>query len=169
MVFLDYLTQWVEAFATPDQFTEMIVFWRVRYSAPMEHQNVFCQTVIQMSWACARCKHLSIKKMNTFRYHAQINGLLEKFNSNLIGMISKVTQSSHRDWDRHLPYLLFAYCATVHESTRESPFFLLYGRDPCLPLGAVMNRPTSPYMVDSLQSWACYQFVACLRLSMRKY
>ena len=38
------------------------------------------------------------------------------------------------DWDVRLPYVLFAYRATVHASTAESPFFLLYGRDPRLPV-----------------------------------
>ena len=38
-----------------------------------------------------------------------------------------------RDWDKHIPYVLFAYRASQQESTQESPFFLLHGRDPRLP------------------------------------
>ena len=34
------------------------------------------------------------------------------------------------------------------ESTKESLFFLLYGRDPCIPSESVLNQPSSPYMVD---------------------
>ena len=40
--------------------------------------------------------------------------------------------------DRHLPYVLFAYRASEQQSTLESPFFLLYGRDPRLPTKAAL-------------------------------
>jgi len=34
--------------------------------------------------------------------------------------------------NRHLPFILFANRASVQESVRESPFYLLYGLDPRL-------------------------------------
>lgn len=37
------------------------------------------------------------------------------------------------DWDEKLPFVLYAYRVSVQESTKDSPFFLLYGRDPRLP------------------------------------
>ena len=75
------------------------------------------------------CKQLQIKKVNTSEYHPQTNGLLEKMNSTLIAMVSKVADSSGRDWDQHLLFLLFAYHAAIHDSTKETPFYLLYSRD----------------------------------------
>ena len=118
VVFQDYLTKWVEAFATPNQTAETIAHLLVneifcRHGAP-EHllsdrgANFLSELVQDV------CKLLSIKKINTSGYHPQTDGLVEKFNSTLINMISKVAQSSGRDWDRHLPYLLFAYRASVH-------------------------------------------------------
>ena len=62
-------------------------------------------------------------------------------------MIAKCCEKS-KDWDKQLPYLLFAYRANVQDSTRESPFFLLYGRDPRMPSDSALNSPTTPYMVD---------------------
>ena len=94
------------------------------------------------------CKLLEIKKVNTSGYHPQTDGLVETFNSTLIGMVAKVAEQSGKDWDRHLPFLLFAYRASVQESTKESPFFLLYGRDPRIPSELVLNQPSSPYLVD---------------------
>ena len=56
--------------------------------------------------------------------------------------------SMNRDWDDHLPYLLFAYRVSIHEPTRESPFFLVYGRDARIPTDTVLTHQRSPYAVD---------------------
>ena len=54
--------------------------------------------------------------------------------------------SKHRsDWDRFIPFTLFAYRTAIQESTKETPFYLIYGRDPCLPLDAVLSAPISKY------------------------
>ena len=37
------------------------------------------------------------------------------------------------DWEEWLPALMFSYNTQVHKSTLESPFFLTYLHDPCLP------------------------------------
>ncbi len=63
-------------------------------------------------------------------------------------MISKCCEVWQQDWDEHLPYLLFAYRSSVQESTRESPFCLLYGRDPRFPTETVLSKLESPYQVD---------------------
>ena len=38
----------------------------------------------------------------------------------LSAMLSKVAETG-KDWDRHLPFVLFAYRNSVQESTKESP------------------------------------------------
>ena len=70
-------------------------------------------------------------------------------NRTVIAMLSIVVETSGRNWDKHLLYILFAYHAAVHDSTRESPFYMLYGRDPCLPDASVLSQIPSPYLVDS--------------------
>ena len=54
-------------------------------------------------------------------------------------MLAKTTEKGGKDWDRRLPYVLFSYHASQQESTLESPFFLLYGRDPRLPTQAALT------------------------------
>ena len=63
-------------------------------------------------------------------------------------MLSKCAEKNGKDWDKQLPYVLFAYRASVQESTKESPFYLLYGRDPRLPSECALTVPTTPYMID---------------------
>ena len=92
------------------------------------------------------CQILKIKKVNTSGYHPQTDGLVEKFNSTLTNMLAKSAEKNS-NWDTHLPFLLFAYRATVQESVRESPFYLLYGRDPRLPTED-LQKNTPNYAVD---------------------
>ena len=73
---------------------------------------------------------------------------MEKFNSTLINIITKSCDIRERDWDDHLPFLLFAYQASAQDSTKESPFFLLYGRDSRVPTETVILFTHSPYAVD---------------------
>lgn len=61
--------------------------------------------------------------------------LVEKFNSTLQSMIAKSTDPNGMEW---LPLLLFAYWFVVQDSTKESPFFLVYGHDPRLPTGILV-------------------------------
>ena len=152
VVFMDYLTKWPEAFATPDQKAETIAKLFVeeivcRHGIPEEllsdRGTNFLSSLIQEV-----CKLLGVKKLNTSGYHPQNDGLVEKFNSTLIRMITKSCDVRNRDWDVHLPYLLFAYRVAVQESTHESPFFLLYGRDARIPTDSVLAYSRSPYAVD---------------------
>ena len=56
-------------------------------------------------------------------------------------MLAKTVASGGKNWDDCLPYVLFAYRASPQESTGESPFFLLYGRDPQLPADEILCPP----------------------------
>ena len=65
-------------------------------------------------------------------------------------MLSKSVRKYGRDWDQHLPYLLFAYRVAVQESTQMSPFYLLYGREPRVPTETALTQPRTVYQVDLL-------------------
>ena len=94
------------------------------------------------------CSLTGMKKINTSRYHPQTDGLVEKFNSTIQSMIAKSSDGNVMEWDKQLPFLLFAYRSVVQESTKESPFFLLYGRDPRLPTGTLLEQSRTTYLVD---------------------
>ena len=55
------------------------------------------------------CKLLGIHKLNTTAYHPQTDGLVERFNHTLTPMLSKTMEKNGKNWDRQLPYVLFAY------------------------------------------------------------
>ena len=72
-------------------------------------------------------KLMDIKHKFTPPYHAQSNGLVERFNGTLKAMLRKLSAERPQDWDRHLPALLFAYRDAPQASTGYSPFELIYG------------------------------------------
>ena len=70
-------------------------------------------------------------------YHPQTDGLVETFNATMINMIAR-NVSDGTDWDTYLPYVLFAYCSSLQETT----FFLLCGGVSSIEL-RVLKHPTA--------------------------
>ena len=62
-------------------------------------------------------------------YHPQPN-LTERSNETLKTMISTFVKADHRTWDVHLAEFAFALNTMMHESTKFSPAFLNFGRNP---------------------------------------
>ena len=77
---------------------------------------------------------LHVKPIRTTPYHPQTDGLVERFNQTLKLMLRKTTAKEGKDWDRLLPFLLFAYREVPQASTGFSPFELLYGHQVRGPL-----------------------------------
>ena len=71
---------------------------------------------------------LHVHAIRTSPYHPQTDGLVERFNQTLKSMLKKSATKEGKDWDKMLPYLLFAYREVPQSSTGFSPFELLYGR-----------------------------------------
>jgi len=69
-----------------------------------------------------------MKAIQTSPYHPQMDGLVERFNQTLKAMLRKVADHEGKDWDKLLPYILFAYREVTQASTGFSPFKLVYGR-----------------------------------------
>ena len=63
-------------------------------------------------------------------------------------MLSKSVGKYRNDWDKHLPYVLFAYRVAVQGSTKSSPFYLLYGQHPRVPTDSALDHPRTMYQID---------------------
>ena len=95
-------------------------------------------------------KELGIQKVSTSSYHPQTDGMVERFNGTFVDMISMYINSSQTDWDVFLPYCLFAYRTSVHPSINESPFYMVYGRDPKLPIETHLGLSQNDQSVDTV-------------------
>ena len=83
---------------------------------------------------------LNISQIRTSVYHPQTDGLVERFNKTLKAMLRKFVNKEGKDWDRMLPYVLFAYRKVPQSSTGFSLFELLYGREVRGPLDVLREE-----------------------------
>ena len=152
IVFVDYLRKWPEVFAVSDQTADTIARLLVeeivsRHGVPerllSDRGPNFLSSLIEKV-----CQLLGTTKVNTSRYHPQCDGHVEKFNSTLINMLSKSVGQYGNDWDKRLPYVLFAYRVAVQDSTKSSPFYLLYGRHSRVPTYLALGHPRTVYQID---------------------
>ena len=80
------------------------------------------------------CKIAGVKKVHTTPYHPQGNGQCERFNSTLCNMLGTLSEEEISDWKSHLGCMTHAYNCTKHASTTYSPYYLMFGRHPRLPI-----------------------------------
>ncbi len=76
---------------------------------------------------------LEIRHNKTTGYHPQTNGLTERFNGTLCRALAKCAYETGVDWDCFIPTILFAYRVRKQSTTKQSPFFLMYGIEPKIP------------------------------------
>ena len=94
------------------------------------------------------CALLGIQKLNTTAYYPQCNGMVERFNRTLKGMLRTHATKFGSQWDRYLAGVLYAYRNTPHESTGEKPSFLLFGLDCRTPAEASLLPSTAVVPTD---------------------
>ena len=86
-------------------------------------------------------KIAGVKKLHTTPYHPQGNGQCERFNSTLCNMLGTLSEEEKSDWKSYLGCMTHAYNCTKHASTTYSPYFLMFGRHPRLPIDVEFGLP----------------------------
>ena len=82
---------------------------------------------------------LGIDRIFSAPYHPQSNGKLEVFYKNLKPTLKKLCDKDPSNWDNYLNQALTSYRITPNLATAESPFFLVYSRDPNLLLHKLLE------------------------------
>ena len=105
---------------------------------------IYCYTSMQ---GLEFCNHImsnleqltGFKQKVTSAYHPQSNGLDERLNQTLKAALQKLVNESQDDWDHLIDNVLFAYRTSKHDSTKYTPFFLMYGREARLPIEVIAS------------------------------
>ena len=109
------------------------------------------------------CDLLGITKIRTSPYHLQTNGAVKRVHQTLRRMIAKMDPEKRAKWPSHLGPILIAYNATQSLITGYSPYFLMFGHQPRLPVDLLFptvrwdenSRTTDEYVTslyDKLKS-----------------
>ncbi|MCO5578335.1 hypothetical protein L7F22_032176 [Adiantum nelumboides] len=86
------------------------------------------------------CEELKISHRHITPYYPQSNGLVEKANGIIAGIIRKMVESKPKRWDNFLNGAIWAYRTTYRDATQFTPFHLVYGQEALQPIE--LNIPT---------------------------
>ncbi|XP_073687797.1 uncharacterized protein [Garra rufa] len=97
------------------------------------------------------CKVAGIRKVRTTPYHPRGNPV-ERFNRTLLQMLGTLENDKKAHWKEFVKPLVHAYNCTKNDATGYSPYEMMFGRQPRLPVDLAFGLPVS----DSSHSHSQY-------------
>ena len=87
----------------------------------------------------ALCEIAQVKKIRTSGYHPQTNDQCKHFNATLISMFGTLPKKPKSTWREQVPTLVHAYNCTRNSVTGFSPYYLMFGHKPHLPIDLIFG------------------------------
>jgi hypothetical protein len=145
LIFVCAFTKFARALAIPQTNAEiiaelMIKEWISLFSIPefilSDRGKNFLSMLLELLY-----EKLDIKQLRTTAYHPECDGQSERFIRTLKSMIKSYVDENQSDWDENLNELAFAYNSSVHASTGYTPYELVFGVQPRIPLDLILDVP----------------------------
>ena len=134
LAFVDGLTKFAVAYPIEDEKADTIARVISRhfvpsYGAPRQLvsdrgpnlNSVLCQELFKI---------LGTERRLVTPYHPRANGQVERLFRTLKVLLSIFAEKHPNAWDTVLPYAIYAYNTSVHPAIGETPFYLMFGRNP---------------------------------------
>lgn len=144
LVITDFFTKYAVAIPTPNQKARTVAkcLWDqfiVHYGFPErlhsdQGPDFESHTIKEL------CAIAGIQKIRTTPYHPRGNPV-ERFNRTLLNMLGTLEEKDKSHWKDFVKPLVHAYNCTKHEATGFSPYELMFGRQPRLPLDLAFGLP----------------------------
>ncbi|KAG1933989.1 interleukin-1 receptor accessory protein-like 1-A [Pimephales promelas] len=175
LVITDVFSKFTVAVPTVDQRAitvakVLVKEWIHRYGVPArihsDQGRCFEAEVVQQL-----CRMYGIQKSRTTAFHPQGNGQCERFNRTLHDLLRALPSEKKKRWDEYLHEVLFAYNTTENATTGFSPFFLMFGRSPDLPIDHYLRGGTVEKKEGMVETWVIehqHKLQQAYRLTQRR-
>jgi transposase InsO family protein len=143
LIITDHFTRYAQAIPTRNQtarttaevlFNNYIVHYGIPERLHSDQGANFESKVIE-----ELCRMKGIIKSRTTSYHPQGNGMCKRFNRTLLNMLGTLEPDQKKNWKAYVRPLVHAYNCTQHDSTGFPPYYLMFGRNPRLPVDIVFG------------------------------
>ena len=85
-------------------------------------------------------QYMGTKRIRTTPYNPSGNGQCERMNKTILQMLRTLGENQKSKWKDHLNTLVHGYNCTKNSTTGFSPFYLMFGRKPLLPIDLILGR-----------------------------
>ena len=141
--FHDLYSGWMMCFPTADKSSDTVCSILIndvigQQGHPLclltDNGKEFCSYKMKETLAALNIKHIT-----TSFFSPQFNGMAERSHQTLMNVLSKKIKDNPEVWDLCLSSACAAINFSIHESSKFSPFFLLYNRDPIIPIDSILQ------------------------------
>lgn len=151
---VDHLSGWAEAYPAKDQSAQEIIRIITERYIPVHQQPavIICdngQGLGSKAWSIF-CRQAGIDLRHSSPAHPQSNGKTERLNRTLKETLQKRLGNRPERWHEEVASTLAAYRITTSSVTGHSPFFVLFGRQPRVPLERYLGESSFGNRLDDL-------------------